>query len=553
MCGGGRRAAITTECERERTTGAMSIVGENHPLPTPTPASAVVTASSGGGGGGAVVMGVGVGVTTANGPRVVTIYKTETGFGFNVRGQVSEGGQLRSINGELYAPLQHVSAVLENGAAEKAGIKKGDRILEVNGVSVEGATHKQVVDLIKSGGDCLTLTVISVTQQEADRLEPQEDQSGYSYIDYSDKRSLPISIPDYGIVNRNGERYIVFNIHMAGRQLCSRRYREFANLHSLLRKEFSGFNFPKLPGKWPFQLSEQQLDTRRRGLEQYLEKVCAVRVIAESDAVQDFLTDTEDDISASPVDIKVMLPDHEVSTVSVKKSSNAQVVWEILVQRANLTAYTQQYFYLFEIVEYNFERKLQPHEIPHQLYVQNYSTASSTCLCVRRWLFSVAKELTLPDGEQAGRFIFYQAVDEVNRGNIRADGRLYELKALQDAKKAGDYLALARTLPGYGDVVFPHCSCDSRKEGHVVPAVGMKSFRLHACREDGSLEAQMVELTWDSITRSESDEESMSFCFQYNRPDKPARWVKVYTPYHAFLADCFDRIMEERKWEDSGD
>lgn len=66
-----------------------------------------------------------------NGPRRVTIYKTDTGFGFNVRGQVSEGGQLRSINGELYAPLQHVSAVLEQGAAEQAGIRKGDRILEV--------------------------------------------------------------------------------------------------------------------------------------------------------------------------------------------------------------------------------------------------------------------------------------------------------------------------------------------------------------------------------------------------------------------------------------
>lgn len=66
-----------------------------------------------------------------SGPRVVTINKTETGFGFNVRGQVSEGGQLRSINGELYAPLQHVSAVLDRGAAELAGIRKGDRILEV--------------------------------------------------------------------------------------------------------------------------------------------------------------------------------------------------------------------------------------------------------------------------------------------------------------------------------------------------------------------------------------------------------------------------------------
>lgn len=173
-------------------------------------------ASRNGGGGGGIK-------DAASGPRVVTIHKTETGFGFNVRGQVSEGGQLRSINGELYAPLQHVSAVLDNGAAELAGIKKGDRILEVNHVNVEGATHKQVVDLIKSGGDTLTLTVISVTQQEAERLEPTEDPGGYSYIDYSEKRSLPISIPDYNIIHRGNERYVVFNIHMAGRQLCSRR------------------------------------------------------------------------------------------------------------------------------------------------------------------------------------------------------------------------------------------------------------------------------------------------------------------------------------------
>lgn len=43
-----------------------------------------------------------------------------------------------------------------------------------------------------------------------------------------------------------------------------------------------------------YRLSEQQLDARRRGLEQYLEKVCAVRVIAESDIMQEFLTDTDD-------------------------------------------------------------------------------------------------------------------------------------------------------------------------------------------------------------------------------------------------------------------
>lgn len=59
---------------------------------------------------------------------------------------------------------------------------------------------------------------------------------------------------------------------MAGRHLCSRRYREFDNLHYNLKRDYPDFNFPRLPGKKLFQLSEQQLDQRRRGLEQYLEK-----------------------------------------------------------------------------------------------------------------------------------------------------------------------------------------------------------------------------------------------------------------------------------------
>ena len=44
------------------------------------------------------------------------------------------------------------------------------------------------------------------------------------------------------------------------------------------------------------RLTDQQLDARRRKLEQYLERVCAVRVIAESELVRDFLTESEDEI-----------------------------------------------------------------------------------------------------------------------------------------------------------------------------------------------------------------------------------------------------------------
>ena len=65
------------------------------------------------------------------GPHSVCVVKNEQGFGFNIRGQVTEGGQLKSIGGELYAPMQYISAVLESGPAEKAGLRIGDRILEM--------------------------------------------------------------------------------------------------------------------------------------------------------------------------------------------------------------------------------------------------------------------------------------------------------------------------------------------------------------------------------------------------------------------------------------
>jgi hypothetical protein len=79
-----------------------------------------------------------------------------------------------------------------------------------------------------------------------------DTHNGIPFIDYSDKRSLPLTIPEYRVVEKSGEKYVVFNIHMAGRYLCSRRYSDFVKLETHLKKEFLGFSFPRLPGKWPF-------------------------------------------------------------------------------------------------------------------------------------------------------------------------------------------------------------------------------------------------------------------------------------------------------------
>lgn len=88
-----------------------------------------------------------------------------------------------------------------------------------NGVSVEGATHKQVVDLIRAGEKELVLAVLSVPAQEADGLEGGDDlQPNY---DYSDKQAVPISIPTYKHVEQHSERFVV-----SGRPgLCWRKAR----------------------------------------------------------------------------------------------------------------------------------------------------------------------------------------------------------------------------------------------------------------------------------------------------------------------------------------
>jgi sorting nexin-27 len=273
--------------------------------------------------------------------------------------------------------------------------------------------------------------------KEAEKLEPGDESSSYSYFDYSEKRSLPISIPDYNYNERNGDKYVVFNIYMAGRHLCSRRYREFSNLHNNLKKEFPDFQFPKLPGKWPFSLSDQQLDTRRRGLEQYLEKVCAIRVIAESDVMQEFLTDFDDEhvlnqlsvkfefsysfdfvylkgTNAAPVDLKILLPDKNTISVNVRKNSSTVDVYQVVIEKIGLSREVASYFALFEIVEYGFERKLQPNEFPHNLYIQNYSTAASTCLLIKKWLFTLNKEIELSHDDLAETFFFWQVFRSLN-------------------------------------------------------------------------------------------------------------------------------------------
>ena len=131
----------------------------------------------------------------------------------------------------------------------------------------------------------------------------------------------------------------------------------------------------------------------------------------------------------------------------------------------------------FEIVEHNFERKIQATEFPHSLYIANYSTAAATCLTLRKWLFHPRVEAELIADQVALSILFHGAVEDVNRGAVVTKDRLHQLKSLQDSSRMADYLACVREMSGYGGIMFPHCASDARKEGHVVPIISSDAFR----------------------------------------------------------------------------
>ncbi|XP_051474720.1 tyrosine-protein phosphatase non-receptor type 13 isoform X4 [Apus apus] len=84
----------------------------------------------------------------------VELAKKDNSLGISVTVLFDKGGINTSIrHGGIY-----VKAIIPKGAAEADGrIEKGDRVLSVNGISLEGATHKQAVETLRNTGQVVHL------------------------------------------------------------------------------------------------------------------------------------------------------------------------------------------------------------------------------------------------------------------------------------------------------------------------------------------------------------------------------------------------------------
>uniref|UniRef100_A0A3B3XID9 Na(+)/H(+) exchange regulatory cofactor NHE-RF n=1 Tax=Poecilia mexicana TaxID=48701 RepID=A0A3B3XID9_9TELE len=86
-------------------------------------------------------------------PRLCHMKKGSGGYGFN-------------LHSEKNKPGQFIRAVDDDSPAQRAGLRPQDKILQVNGVSVIGLQHTEVVAAIKANGDETTLLVVDAEAEE---------------------------------------------------------------------------------------------------------------------------------------------------------------------------------------------------------------------------------------------------------------------------------------------------------------------------------------------------------------------------------------------------
>ncbi|XP_062317503.1 SH3 and multiple ankyrin repeat domains protein 2b [Osmerus eperlanus] len=101
---------------------------------------------------------------------VVLQKKDNEGFGFVLRGAKADTPIEEFTPTPAFPALQYLESVDEGGVAWQAGLRTGDFLIEVNQDNVVKVGHKQVVNMIRHGGNHLIIKVVTVSRN----LDPDD-------------------------------------------------------------------------------------------------------------------------------------------------------------------------------------------------------------------------------------------------------------------------------------------------------------------------------------------------------------------------------------------
>ncbi|KAJ8399915.1 hypothetical protein AAFF_G00406450 [Aldrovandia affinis] len=114
--------------------------------------------------------------------------KDSEGFGFVLRGAKAQTPIEEFTPTPAFPALQYLESVDEGGVAWRAGLRMGDFLIEVNGQNVVKVGHRQVVNMIRQGGNSLMVKVVMVTRN------PDMEEASRKKIPQQSKRLTPPAI-----------------------------------------------------------------------------------------------------------------------------------------------------------------------------------------------------------------------------------------------------------------------------------------------------------------------------------------------------------------------
>lgn len=91
----------------------------------------------------------------------MVLHRAKRGFGFILRGAKASSQLMQLRPSERFPALQYLDDVDPGGVADMAGLRPGDFLLTINGEDVSAASHEQVVEMIRSAGALVNMTVVS--------------------------------------------------------------------------------------------------------------------------------------------------------------------------------------------------------------------------------------------------------------------------------------------------------------------------------------------------------------------------------------------------------
>uniref|UniRef100_A0A9J7YMR7 SH3 and multiple ankyrin repeat domains 2b n=1 Tax=Cyprinus carpio carpio TaxID=630221 RepID=A0A9J7YMR7_CYPCA len=190
-----------------------------------------------------------------NEKTVVLQKKDNEGFGFVLRGAKADTPIEEFTPTPAFPALQYLESVDEGGVAWKAGLRTGDFLIEVNQDNVVKVGHKQVVNMIRHGGNHLIIKVVTVSRNldpddTARKKAPPPPRRAPSTALSMRSKSMTSELEDIGKPSHAKQKHLILCLASLNTflQIQNHVLSLFCLLQSLCNSQDTAVGSPQSPG-----------------------------------------------------------------------------------------------------------------------------------------------------------------------------------------------------------------------------------------------------------------------------------------------------------------